>query len=146
MSEYPAEQLIDRAQAAHRKQKEHERMWCLLEERVEEMNANTGNLPEIVMKKGYSLQLGQFTLYIEFDQQLSDPSEYVLVLRVGQPREPLFGSGPAAVKRRLRPAVSDDRRSIVWINAGDVRRFDTADVVQLALDMIIGYYEEHKRN
>jgi hypothetical protein len=145
MSENRAEQLRDRVQEeAQRKRQEYERLMILLEKRVEEINANRGDLPEIVVRSS-SLQLDQFKLYIEFDQLFPKLTDYVLVLRVGQERKPLFGSDLPAVRHRLQPIVADDLRSIVWMgNVGDITQFNTAELVELALDMLTGYYRRHR--
>ena len=132
MSDNPAQQFTNRAEEhAQKKREEYDRMMPLLQERVEEMNGNRGDLPEIVMK-GSSLHLDQFTLHLEFDQLFPNPSDYVLVLRVGQPKKSLFGSEPVPVRYKLRPVVSNDRSSVLWAgNVQGMTQFSTAGVVEL---------------
>src|SRR6476661_1353440 len=53
---------------AQRKKAEYDELMCIVRERVEEMNANRDKLPELVIK-GCRVELGRFTLYLEFDQR-----------------------------------------------------------------------------
>jgi hypothetical protein len=80
-----------------------------LHERVEERNANSGNV------RGSTVELGHIELHLEFDQLYPD---YVLVIKVGLApfRKPMFGSGPTPIRQLLQPAASDDRNSIVWVH------------------------------
>ena len=78
-------------------------------ERVEEVNANNGNLPEFLIK-GSRTEVGRFTLCLEFDQLPTNPADYVLVLKIGveDNKRPMFGPGPTPVRHRLRLEASDD--------------------------------------
>lgn len=141
------EQLKDRA-LEHMKQKreEYDKLMGLLKERVEEMNAHRGKLPQFVIGKS-SIQLDRFILHLEFDQLFTSPTDYVLVLRVGQRTKPMFGSESAAVRHIMQPKVSDDFASIVWeLKSGNLAPFTTAEVVEFALDMLSGYYSRYTPN
>src|SRR5882762_3673086 len=98
---------------AQRKQEEYDDLIRLLKERVEEMNANTGNLPKFVVR-GSTIQLDHIVLHLEFDELFMSPADYVLVLKVGLAsfKRPLFGSEPPPVKHKLQPAASDNLSSI----------------------------------
>jgi len=89
---------------AQRKQKEFDDVMRLLKERVEEINANRGNLPEFVARGSLIIQLGHIELHLEFDQLYGNPTDYVLVLKVGTSplKQPMFGSAPPPVKHKLR--------------------------------------------
>ena len=143
MSGNSAEQPQNQAQEhAQKKREEKDRMMDLLKERVDEWNAKRGDLPEIVMR-GSSIQMDRYILFLDFDQ-LPSLTDYVLVLRVGQERKPIFWPEPAAVRHRLEPIVSDERGSIVWVH--QLGTFTSAAVVELALDMLTSYYSRHKPN
>jgi hypothetical protein len=86
---------------------EYATLMRLLKERVEERNATVDNSPKFVVK-GSSVQLDHVVLYLEFDQMFMNPDDYVLVLKVGQPKQPLFGSAPTPIRRILRAVPSDD--------------------------------------
>lgn len=128
-----------------RKREEYSTLMILLEERVQEMNANRGDMPEIVLRTS-SIQMGDFILQLEFDQRYASPTDFVLVLKVGQARPPMFGSEPPAVRHNFQPRVSDDLSSIVWRgDMGYLKQLTTPEVVTLALDMLIGFYRKHNR-
>jgi hypothetical protein len=65
-----------------RKKAEHDELQRLLKERVEEMNANHGNLPQFVVRGASIVQLGHIDMHLEFDPVFSNPTEFVLVLKV----------------------------------------------------------------
>ena len=132
-----------------RKKAEHDELKRLLKERVEEMNANRGNLPEFVARGSLIIQLGHIELHLEFDQLFPNPTEFVLVLKVGVPdnKKPMFGSAPPSVRHKLQPALSDDLSSIVWVDkVGNLRRVTSAWLVEFALDLLTSYYRQHTRN
>jgi hypothetical protein len=132
-----------------RKKAEYEELQRLLKERVEEINANRGNLPEFVVRGSSIVQLGHIELHLEFDQLYSNPTDYVLVLKVGVPdnKKPTFGSAPPPVKHKLQPALSDDLSSIVWVDkVGNLRRVTSAWLVEFALDLLTSFYRQHTRN
>ena len=134
---------------AQRKQKEFDDMMRLLKERVEEINANRGNLPEFVVRGSSIVQLGHIELHLEFDQLFPNPTEFVLVLKVGVPdnKKPMFGSAPPSVRHMLQPAVSDDLSRIVWVDkVGNLRRVTSAWLVEFALDLLTSYYRQHTPN
>jgi hypothetical protein len=132
-----------------RKKAEYDELKRLLKERVEEMNANRGNLPEFVVRGSLIIQLGHIELHLEFDQLYSNPTDYVLVLKVGVPdnKKPTFGSAPPPVKHKLQPALSDDLSSIEWVDkVGSLLRFTSAGLVEFALDLLTSYYRQHTPN
>jgi len=94
---------------------EYDNLIRFLNERVEERNANVGNLPKFVIR-GSSVQLGHMALCLEFDQLIMNPADYVLVLKVGLApfKKPLFGREPTPERYKLRATTSDDLRSILW--------------------------------
>ena len=145
-----AEPPKNRAQEhAQRKQAEYDNLIRLLKERVQEINANRGNLPEFVGRGSSIIQLGHIELHLEFDPQFSNPTEFVLVLKVGVPdnKKPVFGSAPPPVRHILQPALSDDLSSIVWVDkVGSLRRVTSAWLVEFALDLLTSYYRQHMRN
>jgi hypothetical protein len=145
-----AERCENRTQElVQRKKAEFDELQRLLKERVEEINANRGNLPEFVVRGSSIVQLGHIELHLEFDQLYSNPADYVLVLKVGcSPlKQPMFGSAPPPVKHKLQPAVSDDLSSIVWVDkVGNLRRVTSAWLVEFALDLLTSYYRQHTRN
>jgi len=132
-----------------RKKAEYDELKRLLKERVEEMNANRGNLPEFVVRGSLIIQLEHIELHLEFDQLYGNPADYVLVVKVGSSplKRPLFGSAPLPVRHKLQPAVSDDLSSIVWVDkVGNLRRVTSAWLVEFALDLLTSYYRQHTRN
>jgi hypothetical protein len=132
-----------------RKKAEYDELKRLLKERVEEMNANRGNLPEFVTRGSLVIQLGHIELHLEFDPLFPNPTEFVLLLKVGVPdnKKPTFGSAPPPVKHKLQPALSDDLSSIVWVDkVGNLRRVTSAWLVEFALDLLTSYYRQHTRN
>ena len=121
----------------------------LLKERVEEMNANSGNLPKFVVRGSSIVQLDNFELHFEFDPLHPNPTDYVLVLKVGlsQFKQPLFGSGPPPVRHILQPIASYDLGSVVWVHkTGNLGQLKSAEGAEFALDLLIGYYLKHKPN
>jgi hypothetical protein len=145
MSDDRGERLKNQTQdSAQKKREEYDWLMHLLKERVEEWNASRGDLPEIVMT-GSSLQLDRYKLYLEFDQLWPQPTNYVLVLKVGLGQNSLFWSEPPAVRHKMQPTASDDRGSIVWTHTLDnVAPFTTEELAEFALDMLTGYYSRHK--
>jgi len=132
-----------------RKKAEYEELQRLLKERVEEINANRGTLPQFVVRGSSIVQLGHIELHLEFDQLYDNPADYVLVLKVGVPdnKKPMFGSAPPSVRHMLQPAVSDDLSSIVWVDkVGNLRRVTSAWLVEFALDLLTSYYRQHTPN
>jgi hypothetical protein len=57
-----------------RKKAEYDDLQRLLKERVEEMNANRGNLPQFVMRGSSIIQLGHIELHLEFDPLFPNPN------------------------------------------------------------------------
>ena len=53
----------------------------LLGERIQEVNASAGNSPQFVIL-GSSVRLGDAILSLKFDQQFTNPDDYILVLEV----------------------------------------------------------------
>ena len=145
-----AERCENRTQElVQRKKAEFDELQRLLKERVEEINANRGNLPEFVVRGSSIVQLGHIELHLEFDQLYSNPTDYVLVLKVGVPdnKKPMFGSAPPPVKHKLQPALSDDLSSIEWVDkVGSLLRFTSAGLVEFALDLLTDYYRRQTRN
>lgn len=122
---------------------EYDNLMRLLKERVEERNATADNLPKFVVK-GSTVQLDHMVLYLEFDQMFENPDNYVLVLRVGQPRQPLFGSAPTPIRRTLRAVPSDDLHRMLW--ADNQGQCTSAWLVEFALELLADYYRTHKPN
>jgi hypothetical protein len=142
----------NRAQQFTQKREEYDELKRLLTERVEEVNANNGNLPEFLIK-GSRIEPGRFTLCLEFDELPTDPTEYVLILKVGveDNKRPMFGSGPTPLRYRLRAGVSDDSSRILWegylgLSNSDLDRLTSAALVQCALDLLTSYYRMMKTN
>jgi hypothetical protein len=130
-----------------RAREEYDYLNRLLNECVEKRNANSGDSPKFVIV-GASVQLGHMALYIQFDQQYSNPDDYVLVLRAGLApfRKPLFGSGPTPEESRLRATPSDDLSSILWDWIGNRTRLTSAELAEFALDRLTAYYDKHTPN
>jgi hypothetical protein len=133
---------------AQRKREEHDELMRLLNERVEEMNANSSDLPELVIR-GSRTELGRITMCLEFDQHPTNPTEYVLILKVGVEgnKSSMFGTGPTPVRYRLRAGVSDDSSRILWegylrISNSTVDRLTSAALVEFALDLLTSYYRK----
>jgi hypothetical protein len=84
-----------------RKKAEHDELQRLLKERVDEMNANHGNLPQFVVRGASIVQLGHIDMHLEFDPVFSNPTEFVLVRKVGVPdnKKPLFKRGNRTLQR-----------------------------------------------
>ncbi len=146
MSGNPAEHLKNKAQEdAQRKQQERDRLKIWLEDCVEELNKNTNSgLPQVVMK-GSSLKLDRFTLYLDFEQLWENPTDYVLVLRVGDEGHRMFGSEPPAVRHKLQPTVSGHLNTVAWVDkTGNLGRFTSDELAKFALDMLINYYRQYK--
>ena len=148
-----AELPKNRAQElAQRKQEEYDELKRVLKERVEERNANSGNLPEFVIK-GSRIELGRLTLHLEFDQVPTDPTEYVLALKIGveDNKRPLVGTGPTPVRHKLRAGVSDDSSRILWegylgLSNSNVDRLTSAALVEFALDQLTSYHRRYQPN
>jgi hypothetical protein len=137
---------------AQRKREEYDELMRLLNERVEEMNANSSDLPKLVIR-GSRVELGHITLHLEFDQHPTDPTEYVLALKIGveDNKRPLFGTGPTPVRHKLRAGASDDSSRILWegylgISNSTLDRLTSAALVEFALDLLSSYYRKHKPN
>lgn len=97
--------------------------------------------------KGSSLKLDRFTLYLDFDPIYENPTDYVLVLRVGDEGRRLFGSEPPAVRHKLQPTVSGHLSSVVWADkTGNLGRFTSDELAKFALDMLIDYYRRYNPN
>jgi hypothetical protein len=144
----PKNRLLELAQ---RKREEHDELKRLLTERVEEINANSSDLPELVIR-GSRTELGPISLCLEFDQNPTDPTDYVLILKVGLEDNKRFmvGTGPTPVRYRLRAGVSDDSSRILWegylrISNSTVDRLTSAALVEFALDLLTSYYRKIKR-
>jgi hypothetical protein len=133
---------------AQRTQREYKDLMRLLKERVEEMNANSGNLPQFVVK-GSTIQLGHIILHLDFDPRYANSTDFVLVLRVGYApfKKPLFGSEPPAVRHMLQPIASYDLGSVVWVHkTGNLGQLESTELAEFALDLLTGYYRKHKPN
>ena len=137
---------------AHKKKAEYDAVMRIVRERVEEMNADRSNLPELVVK-GCRVELGRFTLYLEFDQRPTDPTEYVLTLKVGveNNRRRMFGPGPTPVSYQLRAGVSDDSSRILWegylgLSNSTLDRLTSAALVEFALDQLTSYHRRYQPN
>ena len=135
---------------AQRKKAEYDELMCIVRERVEEMNANRDKLPELVIK-GCRVELGRFTLYLEFDQRPTDPTEYILTVKIGVEDNirRMFGPGPTPVANQLRAAVSDDSSRILWagyLGTGYLERLTSAALVEFALQSLTAYYRKHTPN
>jgi hypothetical protein len=62
---------------------ENDILMRLLCESIEERNAAIGNGPKFVLKGTTTVELGNAALYLKFDQQYSNPDQYVLDLGIG---------------------------------------------------------------
>lgn len=135
---------------ARRKKAEYDELMRIAKERVEEMNADRGKLPELVIK-GYRVELGPFTLYLEFDQRPTDPTEYILTVKLGVEDNirRMFGPGPIPVEYLLRAAAFDDSSRILWagyLGTGYLERLTSAALVEFALVSLTAYYRKHTLN
>ena len=136
---------------AQRKKEEHDELMRLLKERVEEVNANGGNLPEFLIK-GARTELGRFTLCLEFDPLPTNPADYLLLLKIGveDNKGAMFGPGPTPVKYRLRLEASEDLSSLLWVGylgqSGNLARLTSVALVEFALEQLTAYYRRYKPN
>ena len=145
MSGNPAEQPQNQAEERAQKMRaEFDWLMHLVMERVKELNANRGDLPEIVMR-GSILQLGPFELHLEFDQGLFDPTKYALVIKVGVPLpKRMFGFDRPTIRYLLQPTASRNPGDIVWTNTKENSApFTTEELAQFAVGTLIAYYREH---
>jgi hypothetical protein len=84
VSDNRGEQATSQAQKyAQWKRMEFERVLELLKEKVEERNANTGNLPQLVFRGTSIVELGHYSLHLEFDPVFHRPDDFVLTVKVG---------------------------------------------------------------
>jgi hypothetical protein len=147
MSDNRAEQATNQAQKyAQWKRMEFDDVLELLKEKVEERNANTGNLPKLVFRGRSIVELGQYSLHFEFDQLFHSPADFVLVVKVGSDNRSsmaLSGSVPPAERHLLQPKVSNDLRSVVWTHNLGCAPFTSSELVAFALDLLIGYYQKY---
>ena len=121
---------------------EYDYLISRLKERIEEKNANPGNLPQFVLH-GSTVELGHTALYLEPDQLPTEPEVYLLTLKLGLApfKKPLFGTGPPPQRKRLRATASADLSSVLWVN--DLGEFTSDLVVEFALDLLTSYYCRH---
>ena len=144
-------QANNRAQQFAQKREEYDELMRLLTERVEEVNANNGNLHEFLIK-GSRIELGRFTLWLEFDQLPTNPADYVLVLKIGveDNKRPMFGPGPTPVRYRLRLEASDDLSRLLWVGylgqSGNLVRLTSAALVEFSLEQLTAYYRRYQPN
>ena len=121
---------------------EYDDLRRLLKERVEEMNAHTGDTPQLV-QRGSTVELGYVKLHLELDPLPPDPDAFVLTLKVGLEKSgsQSFGAGPTPQKERMVAAVSGDVSRILWMHKGEA--LASAHVVEFALDLLTTYHRRH---
>ena len=124
---------------------EKDNLMRLLGERIQEVNASAGNSPQFVIL-GSSVQLGDAILSLKFDQQFTNPDDYILVLevRLAPLRGPLFGTEPTPKSHILRATASDDLSSILWGWEGHQGRSTSDQLVEVALELLISYVSKHR--
>ena len=119
----------------------------LLKQRAEEMNSTISDSPKFVSSPNH-IQLGNTTLYYDFDQPVVNRPDNELILTIGPVpnRMPWAWTTPAPdpVKYKLHAAASNDFSSIVWI--GNDRQFKTTELVDHVLEELARYHFRHKRN
>lgn len=118
---------------------EYENLVRLLKERVEKIRSDVGNLPEFVVTGSY-IQLGRMALYYTFDQPVVNhpTNELVLSLGLAPLKQVMFGSQPQPAIHKLQAVAAPDRSTLVW--RGKLGQFDSAELAEFALEMLIEYY------
>ena len=126
---------------------EYGKLSRLLKQRAGEMNSTIGDSPKFVTSANH-IQLGNTTLYYDFDQPVVNRPDNELILTIGPVpnRMPWAWATPAAepVKYKLYAAASNDFSSIVWIR--NQRQFTTVELVDDVLQELARYHFKHKRN
>ena len=123
---------------------EYDNLVRLLKERAEKIKSEHGELPEIVVT-GSCVQLGHVALYYKFEQLVASLPDNTLVLSLGLAphKHVMFGNPPEPVRHQLKAAAPQDCSRIVWV--GKLGQFDSATLVEVALDMLVEYYCKHTK-
>jgi len=121
---------------------EYENLIRLLKERVEEIRSDIGKLPEFVVT-GSCIQLGRVALYYTFDQPVVNHPTNQLVLSLGLAplKQVMFGNEPQPARHQLQAVAAPDGNTLVW--QGKLGQFDSAELAERALEMLIDYYCRH---
>ena len=120
----------------------YEELVRLMKEKVEEVKAKPGNSHEFVVA-GHYIQLEHVALYYSFDQPIVDHPDNELVLSLGvAPFKDVFGFSPKPERHKLEAISEGDNREIVWV--GKLGRFNSAELAELALKMLVDYYYAKK--
>ena len=118
----------------------------LLKESIEERNAAIGNGPKFVLKGTSTVELGNAALYLKFDQQYSNPDQYVLDLGIGlapSKHHQMFGPGPTPERHVLQVTSTEDLSRVLWKFVGSQDRATSAWLVEFALDQLDAYARKH---
>jgi hypothetical protein len=123
---------------------EYQELVRLLKERVEKIRSDGGNLPEFVVTGSY-IQLGHVALYYSFDQPVVNRPDNELILSLGLApfKQVAFGRPPTPERHKLEAVPGPNYSRIAWLGA--LGQFDSAELADRALKMLVEYYCRHTK-